>query len=103
MDADRELLATDFVGVYTTGFADRSEHAGQLASGPTVASYSVTETRLIRVSETAVMLCYRADYRRVDSGGTGPAESMYVSSLWVERDGRWSNLFSQDTPTATRP
>jgi hypothetical protein len=23
---------------------------------------------------------------------------MYVSSLWCHRDGRWVNVFSQDTP-----
>src|SRR5690606_35782052 len=34
-DADRELLAEDFVGVYPTGFATRAEHVGELADGPT--------------------------------------------------------------------
>ena len=99
-DADRALLTDDFVGVYETGFADRSEHAGELAHGPTVASYSIDEARLITVSPTAVMLCYRADYRPVRSGVPGDDATMFISSLWVERSGRWCNSFSQDTPAA---
>jgi hypothetical protein len=97
-DADRELLSSDFVGVYSTGFADRSDHAGQLVDGPTVASYSITDTRLIRVSAAAVMFCYRAEYRHLRDGIPGIDETMYVSSLWTEHEGRWWNVFSQDTP-----
>lgn len=97
-DADRELLAPDFVGVYSIGIANRADHAGQLADGPTVASYAISDTRLIRVSAAAVMLSYRAVYSRLIGGQPGGDETMYVSSLWTDRDGRWCNVFSQDTP-----
>ncbi|GAA1962458.1 nuclear transport factor 2 family protein [Microbacterium deminutum] len=97
-DADRELLSDDFVGVYPTGFANRGDHAGEVADGPSVAKYAITDARLIDVSADAVMLCYRADYQR-------PAHSavdvMFISSLWVRRQGRWWNTFSQDTPAAS--
>lgn len=96
-DADRELLSSDFVGVYSTGFADRSDHVDEVVDGPTVASYSIADARLLRVAEAVVMLCYRADYRRAGRGASGDEETMYVSSLWAERDGRWWNTFSQDT------
>ena len=99
-DADRALLTSDFVGVYTTGFADRSEHAAQLVNGPTMASYAIRESRLVRVSPTNVLLCYRADYAPIRDGRTAGEESMFISSLWTERDGRWLNSFSQDTPAA---
>ena len=95
--ADEALLTSDFAGVYPTGFADRAEHVGELAAGPTVAAYAINDARLIRVSASAVLLCYRADYRRV----SGPDETMYISSLWIERDGNWRNRFSQDTPAST--
>ena len=96
--ADRELLGSDFLGVYPSGFANRSDHAGELADGPTVSGYVIADARLIRLTESAAMLCYRAEYRRVQGGVPGDEETMYVSSLWVERDGRWWNTFSQDTP-----
>ena len=98
VDADRDLLAADFVGLYPTGFADRADHVAPLAGGPTVDSYQLSENRLLTVAEDAVLFCYRADYRRTTDSGPGPVEAMYVSSLWCRRGGRWLNVFSQDTP-----
>jgi hypothetical protein len=94
--ADAHMLSDDFLGVYTVGFANRDQHAAQLESGPTVVSYSLSEARLLVVSDVAVMLSYRADYRKTESSDT--PDAMYISSLWCERDGRWINTFSQDTP-----
>ncbi|OZE40000.1 MULTISPECIES: nuclear transport factor 2 family protein [unclassified Rhodococcus (in: high G+C Gram-positive bacteria)] len=94
-DADLELLSADFVGVYPTGFANRADHANQLADGPSIASYSISEAKLIEVSGNAAVLCYRADYLRLHRS---VGEAMFVSSLWFQRDGRWQNKFSQDTP-----
>jgi hypothetical protein len=99
--ADEALLASDFVGLYPTGFANRSQHAGQLRDGPTMGSYSITDARVVDVSDSAALLCYRADYRPVRHGVSGDQETMYVSSLWCEIDGRWQNVFSQDTPALT--
>lgn len=99
--ADAALLTDDFLGVYPTGFAGRADHAGQLAAGPTVASFALSEARLLVISDDAVMLSYRADSRSA-AGTTHPEPTaMYVSSLWIHRDGRWQNLFSQDTPAVT--
>lgn len=94
--ADAGLLSADFVGVYPTGFGDRAEHVDQLAGGPTVRTFDLSDARLVAVSGAAIMLLYRASYVRVGDGA--PRESMYVSSLWCERDGAWRNVFSQDTP-----
>jgi catechol 2,3-dioxygenase-like lactoylglutathione lyase family enzyme len=99
--ADEALLTADFVGVYPTGFAGRSDHVGDLTGGPTVASYSINDARLVRVSGSAVLLCYRADYHRASADGSRAEETMYISSLWIERDGNWRNVFSQDTPAST--
>lgn len=93
--ADSDLLADDFLGVYPTGFADRSDHADQLGDGPTVAEYSILEARAIHLSADHVVLAYRAEYQRP---GTAETEEMYVSSVWSQRNDLWVNVFSQDTP-----
>lgn len=102
--ADGRLLTPDFLGVYPTGFAGRGDHVGQLRNGPMVADFRLSEERLLALSNTAVVLAYRADYRRAgqpDSSERGPGrEAMYVSSIWCERDGEWVNVFSQDTPAS---
>ena len=99
-EADARLLAEDFLGVYPSGFAGRSDHAGQLTNGPTVAEFEIRDARLMVLSDDDVLLSYRADWRRFSTGERAPAESMYISSLWSRRAGGWVNVFSQDTPVA---
>jgi hypothetical protein len=94
-DADRALLSDHFVGVYPTGFAGPDEHAGQLAEGPTVAAYSINRPVQLCINDDAALLAYEARFRRTTDTDE---ETMYVSSLWCRRDGRWVNTFSQDTP-----
>jgi hypothetical protein len=93
-EADARLLSEDFVGLYPTGFAGRAEHAAALANGPTVAEYDLYDARMIAISDRDALLLYRADYRMP---GDNVTASMYVSSLWSQRDGEWVNTFSQDT------
>jgi hypothetical protein len=98
VESDARLLSEDFLGVYPSGFAGRIEHAAQLIDGPTVATFQLSEARLVAVSEAAVLLAYRADFTRRSGSDASEPEAMYVSSLWCRRDDRWVNLFSQDTP-----
>jgi len=94
--ADTDLLAVDFVGVYPTGFGGRTDHADQLTDGPSVATYAIAEVRIIDLAGAGALLLYRAEYER--PGPDARQETMYVSSLWVRRADRWLNIFSQDTP-----
>ncbi|MCP5039125.1 MAG: nuclear transport factor 2 family protein [Rhodobacteraceae bacterium] len=94
MASDQALLAPDFLGVYSTGFSDRAEHVGQLANGPSVANYVISQARLLKLGAGQVLLAYRADFTRV---GSSTSEAMYVSSIWEERKGLWQNTFSQDS------
>lgn len=96
--ADRALLADDFLGVYPDGFAGVDAHSDQLADGPTVTSFTLSEARVRMVGPDAALLSYRADYEGSLIGGS--KGRVYISSLWERRDGRWINTFSQDTPAA---
>ena len=94
-DADGRMLSDDFLGVYPTGFEDRKSHVEQLIDGPTVESFALHDARMLAVSESAVILSYRAEFERPTST---VVSEVYVSSLWCRRDGAWLNVFSQDTP-----
>ena len=93
---DREMLSDDFLGVYPDGFAGVGAHAGQLADGPTVSSFALSDARVRMICPDAALLSYRADYEGSLIGGS--RGRVYISSLWERRDGRWINTFSQDTP-----
>ena len=94
--ADEAALAEDFLGVYPSGFADRADHAGQLAGGPSITGYAISEERLDVIAADAFLLSYRAIFARART--PDETEEMFVSSLWRLRGGRWVNTFSQDTP-----
>lgn len=93
--ADLALLAPGFLGLYPSGYADRSDHAAQLAAGPSVAQYSVEDARVLPLRDGLAMLTYLVTYARP---GPERRERMWVSSLWERQAGSWVNLFSQDTP-----
>ena len=99
--ADQGLLSDDFLGVYPTGFAGRDEHVAQLAAGPTVRRFEISEPRVIQLGDDAAMLAYRAVYER--ASGVYGQEEMYVSSLWCRQGKAWRNVFSQDTPATGDP
>jgi uncharacterized protein (TIGR02246 family) len=96
--ADAELLADDFLGVYGSGFAGKAEHVGQLVRGPTVAAYDLSEATLVVLSDDLALLSYRARWSPRRGERPGPTETMYVTSIWRRTEGRWRNIFSQDTP-----
>ncbi len=84
--------------MYSTGFANREQHAAQLKAGPMVLSYEISQAQLLIIQQDLVMLVYRADYFRPASAAV--RDSMYVSSLWRCYPTGWLNLFSQDTGAA---
>lgn len=95
--ADERLLSDNFLGVYGTGFAGRDEHLGQLASGPVVKSYSLSNARAIHLCPGAVVLSYLAVWSRHGPESSARQERMYISSIWQQQLGVWRNVFSQDT------
>ena len=93
--AEAALLAAGFTGLYPDGFAGRADHARQLAQGPTVATFTLTQARVLELAPDVALLAYHARYTR-PKGET--AEQMWVSSIWQRAGAGWINIFSQDTP-----
>ena len=94
-ETDAALLHPDFLGVYPSGFSDRDGHSGQLAGGPSVASYRIEGARVMQLAPDTVLLAYQAHYTRPSAPDT--EEAMYVTSIWRREGTRWVNVFSQDT------
>jgi hypothetical protein len=92
---DRALLSPDFLGVYPSGFANRDDHVGQFADAPTMATFELSDAKLMVLTPDIVLLSYRADYQRPN---TAAWEAMLISSLWERRNEVWVSSFSQDTP-----
>ncbi|MGB3408468.1 MAG: nuclear transport factor 2 family protein [Jannaschia sp.] len=95
--ADGAALHPSFLGVYGDGCAGRDAHAAQLADGPTVADFTLGQTRVTPLGDEVAILSYRAIFTR--PGGDAP-EAAWVSSVWRRAGAGWVNLFRQDTPAA---
>ncbi len=93
--ADVTLLHPEFIGVYSDGFAGRDVHVGQLAQGPTIVSYTLSEVTVKHLGDDHALICYRATFQRTSRD---TSEQMLVSSIWQKQDSGWINIFSQDTP-----
>ncbi len=93
--ADDAHLSADFLGVYPSGFSDRDGHIGQLADGPTVAEYRISQDHHMTLGPDQHLYAYHAAYRRPDRLEW---EEMLVSSIWRRDGDTWRNIFSQDTP-----
>jgi len=95
--ADSKLLADNFLGVYSSGFDGKDGHCEQLASGPTVTAYELSNVLMKILSPHMALLSYRADFSRPSSQNACVKQIMFVSSIWQNFNGRWLNIFSQDT------
>ncbi len=60
----------------------------------------MSDVRFLRIAPTVVLLTYKANQVGTDHGKPLPL-AMYVSSVWVNRDGKWLNVLAQDTPEAS--
>lgn len=97
-DADEKALHENFLGVYTDGFAGKQDHVAQLADGPTVQAYDLSDLAARPLGTEHALLSYKVQFLRASRS---IFEVMYVSSIWQREGSGWVNIFSQDTPRST--
>jgi len=97
MDADSALLADDFMGVYSSGRANKAAHVAQLRDGPTMSIFSLADAEVVILAEGVVLLTYRAEFVRRALSSRMASETMFVSSIWRKTGATWRNVFSQDS------
>lgn len=95
--ADADVLADNFVGVYSTGFVGKAAHGEPLQDGPIAIRYEIRDPQILVLSDSLVLLLYFAVWERANTSPDCIPERMYISSLWQRADGKWKNVFSQDT------
>ena len=92
------FLSEDHVELYSSGALKKAEVVATVASPSCVVnSYRVDKFELIPINPDAALLTYYAE-QDTQCGGKKVPSPAWVSSLYVRRDGRWLNLFYQQTP-----
>lgn len=90
-----ELAADDFYDIYADGtVVDKKQWLADMQD-VTVESYSLSDFKVVRVSEDAAIVVYKARAkgafkdRKIES-------QVAVTSAWARRGGRWLNVFYRE-------
>ena len=92
------FLSDDHLEMHTNGVANKAAVLSTVATPACVVrSYSVDKFRLLRLNADAAVLAYYAEQDCVCNGKPVPSPA-WVGSVYVRRDGKWLNVFYQQTP-----
>ena len=92
------FLSVDHVEVGFGGIADKTTVVTGVASAACVVrSYSVEGFKVAMLDAHTALLTYKARQDTLCAGKLVPSP-VWVSSLYLKRDGRWLNVFYQQTP-----
>jgi hypothetical protein len=95
--AAERLLADDFVGMYDVGFFNKSEWVKQIDDQYSVDAYTIENPKVLRPGPTTALLLYTSTCKGTGDWADYCSHTSRISDLWVERNGQWQALFSQDT------
>ena len=98
--AAARLLADDFVGMYDFGYFSKPEWIKQIDEQYSIDDYTIGQPKLLRPSPTTSLLLYKSTCKGTGEWAEYCSHTQYISDLWVQRDGKWQALFSQNTQAA---
>ena len=99
-DFFRTYMAPEFKGLFADGtVADREDFLRNMDDFHLV-KYSMGDVSLLRINEHAVMVLYRAGFEGIHKGMPLAQSGVESSSLYVRRDGKWLEIFYQETATS---
>ena len=89
------LLADEAVFVDARGTAGKAEVVSHVTDFRLL-EYSMEDVRFVRLSERSGVIAYKL-IQKGSSHGREFTATAYASAVWVERDGKWVCVFSQET------
>jgi ketosteroid isomerase-like protein len=95
-EAFASLLADDALFLDPHGHGTKAEvleHTADLR----LLEYTMEDIRFAKVSDKSGLIAYKLT-EKVSNHGREFSAQVYASALWMERDGKWVCLFSQETP-----
>jgi hypothetical protein len=96
-----ELTAEDAVFVDPHGIASKAEVMKNV-TGFRLTDFTMADVKFLQVSDKAGLIAYKLTEKGVTHGKEFTA-TVYVSSIWAERGGKWLCEFSQETAARVPP
>jgi uncharacterized protein (TIGR02246 family) len=91
-----ELIAEEAVFVDPRGTAGKAEVV-QHVSDFKLLEYTMAEVKVVALGPKSGVIAYKLTQKGSAHGREFTA-TVYASAVWVERDGKWVCVFSQETP-----
>jgi len=95
-------LTSDFIYVSGDGVSDKAATVKGISDMGAMSNMAFSDWKFLSVDKDAAVLVYTAKGNSVMSGQTHPF-SMYASTVYVNRDGKWQAIYHQDCEVSTAP
>lgn len=90
------LMAEEAVFMDSHGSASKAEVVGHLGDLKLL-EYAMADIKFVAVSPQSGVIAYKLTQKGRENGKDF-ADTVYVSALWVKRNGKWVCLFTQESP-----
>ena len=90
------LIAEEAVFVDPRGTATKAEVVGHIGDFKLL-EFSMEDIKFVALSETSGVIAYKLT-EKGSSHGREFTSTAYASAVWMQRDGKWVCVFSQETP-----
>ncbi len=94
------MTADDFVGIFDDGSRVTKDELLKTLPDFRVTKYDLSDIKAVRVTRDVVLLTFKAKYTTKTKGQDAATKSVHAASEWVRRDGKWLNVFYQETALA---
>ena len=95
-------LTDDFIYVSGDGVSDKAATVKGISDSGTMSNQTFSDWKFVSVDKDAAVLVYAAKGNSVMNGQTHPF-SIYASTVYVSRDGKWQAIYHQDCDVSTAP
>lgn len=93
-------LTEDFIGVDDTGVLGKAAEVKSVSDAD-IKDFRLTDIKVVNIDKDAAILTYKITQRGTYKGESIPT-TVFGSSVWVNRDGRWFAVFHQETPARSQ-
>jgi hypothetical protein len=95
-------LTDDFIYVSGDGVSDKAATAKGISEMGTMSNLAFSDWKLVSIDKDAAVLVYTLKANSAMNGQTHPV-SMYVSTAYANRGGKWQVIYHQDCDVSTAP
>jgi len=101
-DAFGGLLAEDFVYVSPEGVANKAQTVEGIKKYD-LTEYTITDVRFVKVDADLAVIAYTSNEKGSYDGKPTPGKPVHNSSAWVNRGGKWVNVYHQESEAVEMP